>query len=285
MSSCKCQSCKNIEEKKILNDLKKTELKSQIPITPPIEPISVPYSFDNNLNDAIKEIKSMKVVRMILGHNDIYAYYFGGGIRDHLAGVKPSDYDIVIISNNKVRGHIFQIINREYGGELKTIQGYRGTMKADSHVLVKFPGLDIVFVDTLNELKFDYNINSLYVPLKLDSKEYTWADVQALCDIKYTILDHILTKKMMSLFKVDNMEFDKLNNNPIHLLYRIINMHNKGYRDVKMGALVDFYKLYCMYKNNDKTKVISDAEIIKRQTIEASCDMMFKLMRDLPGSI
>jgi hypothetical protein len=158
-------------------------------------------------------------------------------------------------------------------------------MIATSHVLVKFPGYDLVFLDSLSELKFDYDINTLHVRLDFGPREYSWADVETrdLTSSKNTIMEKILAKKMTSLFTIDAVLISDRFNNPLHLLFRIINMHNKGFRDIKKDSLIEFFKLYCMYKEDKKMRIVSDAEMAKRQIIDSTCGLMFQLMRDYPG--
>jgi hypothetical protein len=85
------------------------------------------------------------------------------------------------------------------------------------------------------------------------------------------------------LFTVDAVRISDRLNNPLHLVFRIINMHNKGFRDIKKDSLIEFFKLYCMYKEDKKMRIVSDAEMAKRQIIESTCGLMFQLMRDYPG--
>lgn len=289
MYHCSCGKCK--VEKTVDNVDSDSEINGSLDIVPPkstpskdltVSGVSkVPVNFGNRLTESMKEIADHKVIKMITtNHPGVGIFYFGGGIRDDLVEIKKTDYDIVIVSDAKIRTHIFGKINRSYGGDLQMPRGYNGTMTIKNHTLVKFPGFDLVFVNMFSDIKFDYDVNTLFVKLKKEGS-YDWKDVQTFLKptSKEDILNNILLKKMTSQFTSQSTDID----NALHMVHRIIKMHVKGYRDVNPGALVEFFKLYCAYKEKPSTHVVTDTEIMKCKMIEDYCGYMFNLMRHSPN--
>lgn len=239
---------------------------------------------DYRLNEEMKKISEFKIINKLFGlfHPKIKIYLFGGAVRDIIQGIPPTDYDIIIVSNSSIRARMFTYINSNFGGDLTiTRGGYKGTMiHAPNHVLVKLPGIDLVFIDSLDQMKYDFDVNTFYVQFDDQKKSYDWNDVITQNGVKSQIVKHIIEKKMIPMNKIDVvMKSNDKHLNLEHQLFRICKMYYKGFVSVHSYAFINFFEMYEQYKIRSKDRIVTEEILAKRKFIEDVCPMIFEKMR------
>jgi len=245
---------------------------------PEEKPVQKHTEIVKRLNEEIASLKTREVIKMILGYKDMVTmYFFGGVVRSCVVGEKPGDHDVVIVSTSRVRAQIFQMINKKFGGDLKTTRGYGGSMTATNHVLVKFRELDLVFVERLGDMKFDFDVNAYRVqivdhPIEIhnirDRFNHMITDDQ---------IQQILEKRMKPVNDIDIVM--PVNQDVEFRMHRICKMYGKGFIIDKEEAFENFIKMSREYFKLSKDRVITDDVMEKRKLIDEMFPTVFESMK------
>lgn len=241
---------------------------------------------EDRLTHAVGIVSKKEIIKKILGRwgDDVIVKLFGGAIRDAIIDADPADYDVVIISDEKIRAEMFRMINKDHGGDLKIVRGgYRGTLSETQHYLIQFSDLDLVFVKSVKTLRFDYDVNTLSIQLQSDRKPgYTIEDIKTFSDRSVPeIVERIRKMEMLSLNSISGIMStgDPLSGR-FHQLYRVCKMYSKGFHDVSDTAITDIKTMYDAYKKDTTERVITESERAKRKFIKEAIPDVLSVLRE-----
>ena len=241
---------------------------------------------EDRLTHAVGVVSKKEIIKKLLERwgKDIIVKLFGGAIRDAIIGADPVDYDVVIVSDEKIRAEMFRMINKDYKGDLKIVRrGYRGTLSETHHYLVRFSDMDLVFVESVKTLRFDYDINTLSIQLQSDRKPgCTIEDIKTFSDRSVPeIVERIRKMEMLSLNSISGI---MSTGDPLlgrfHQLYRVCKMYNKGFHDVSDTAITDIKTMYDAHKKDTTERVITEDERAKRKFIKETIPEVLSVLRE-----
>ena len=269
----------DIKKKRSIFEKKELEKKEEI-IDPNLSSQQI-FDIEYRIQSYMKVISELKVIKYFNSQfsSDLKMYLFGGAVRNIIQNVIPTDYDIIITSNSSTRGKMFQYLNRAYNGDLDVYRGYGGTLNAVDHVLVKLPGIDLVFVEHMETMKFDFDVNTLCI--KLGEPNYNWHHViECSSRTKHSIVKNIMHGNMIPMNNIDViMKTKDKYLNLEHQLYRICKMYAKGYINIDQDGFINFFKIYEAYKKQSKDSIISEDLIYKRKYIDDMSISVFDRLR------